>query len=261
MFLAFAFHSISLSYQVIVQYFEPKPLNCFLVPWFREVGFGFVYGSIIIKLYRIYAEFQTRKAHRVCVRDKDLLKYLCAIILVITGYMAAWSALILETIDGFANLVNESTEVYIIQIGRTMDNLKFVICKQLSWDYVTELGELIFILAGFYMSYSIRNARSEFYREKWALCTCIYIEFVVSGSFYLLRYFFWNSLHPDLLYLMYFARCQLTVTVVLALIFGPKVGSCFRSKINPPLFFERNLLKCKLFSLQILTRTLTRNLT
>lgn len=217
--------SVLQTLQVIVQYFEPKPLNCFLVPWFREVGFGFVYGSIIIKLYRIYAEFQTRKAHRVCVRDKDLLKYLCAIILVIVGYMAAWSALILETIDGFANLVNESAEVYIIQIGRTVDNLKFVICKQLSWDYVTELGELSFILAGFYMSYSIRNARSEFYREKWALCTCIYLEFVVSGTFYVLRYFLWNSLHPDLLYLLYFVRCQLTVTVVLALIFGPKVGS------------------------------------
>ena len=46
----------------------------------------------MIKLYRIYAEFQTRKAHRVCVRDKDLLKYLCSIILVIIGYMSAWSA-------------------------------------------------------------------------------------------------------------------------------------------------------------------------
>lgn len=115
------------------------------MPWFRELGFGFVYGSIIIKLYRIFAEFQTRKAHRVCVRDKDLLKYLCAIILVITGYMAAWSALILETINGFSNLNAQTAEIYIIQIGRTVDNLKFYLCKTLSWDYITQLGNL-FIL-------------------------------------------------------------------------------------------------------------------
>lgn len=85
-----------------------------------------------------------------------------------------------------------------------------------------------FVLTGIYLSYCIRNARSEFYREKWALCTCIYIEFVVSGSFYLLKHFLWNNLHPDLIYLMYFIRCQFTVTVILALIFGSKVSVNFK---------------------------------
>lgn len=67
-------------FQVILRYYESSTTTCFLEPWFREIGFAFFYGSIIIKVYRIYAEFQTRKAHRVCVRDKDLLKYLMGIV-------------------------------------------------------------------------------------------------------------------------------------------------------------------------------------
>lgn len=55
--------------------------------------------------------------------------------------MSAWSALILETINGFSNLTTQSAEVYIIQIGRTVDNLKFYLCKPLSWDYITQIGK------------------------------------------------------------------------------------------------------------------------
>jgi len=42
---------------------------------------------------------------------------------------------------------------------------------------------------------------------------------------YICRHVFWLSIHPDYLFLMYFARCQLTVSVMLLLILGPKVRS------------------------------------
>lgn len=67
-------------------------------PWLRELGFSIFYGSILIKLYRILTEFQTRKAHRVCFRDKDQIVYLLAIVLIVVGYMSAWTALM---VDGF----------------------------------------------------------------------------------------------------------------------------------------------------------------
>jgi len=37
------------------------------------------------------------------------------------------------------------------------------------------------------------------------------------------RHIFWLSIHPDYIFMMYFARCQLTVSVMLLLILGPKV--------------------------------------
>ena len=124
----------------MIRYFEPTPINCLFEPWFREVGFGLFYGSVIIKLYRVLAEFQTRKAHRVCVRDKDLLKYLASVILVIVGYLAAWTALILDVIDGIDNIGSRVANSSILMEISTSDALKFRVCKELSWDYVTELG-------------------------------------------------------------------------------------------------------------------------
>lgn len=84
--------------QVLVRYFEPTSLTCLVEPWLRELGFSIFYGSILIKLYRILTEFQTRKAHRVCFRDKDQVVYLLAIVLIVVGYMSAWTALM---VDGF----------------------------------------------------------------------------------------------------------------------------------------------------------------
>lgn len=83
---------------MLVRHFEPTSVTCLLAPWLRELGFSIFYGSILIKLYKILTEFQTRKAHRVLFRDKDQLVYLLAVVLIVVGYMSAWTALM---IDGF----------------------------------------------------------------------------------------------------------------------------------------------------------------
>lgn len=127
-------------------------MTCFLEPWFRELGFAFCYGAIVIKLYRIYAEFQTRKAHRVCVRDKDLMKYLAGIVLVVLGYMSAWTALVLDRIEGFDDIFwpdsNATSAKWlknsILEDTVTPDGLRFTMCRQLSWDYVTEISKSSF---------------------------------------------------------------------------------------------------------------------
>jgi G protein-coupled receptor 158 len=46
--------------------------------------------------YRLLGEFQSRKAHRVHVRDKDLMKYLCCVIIVVLGYMSVWTTVTLD---------------------------------------------------------------------------------------------------------------------------------------------------------------------
>lgn len=40
---------------------------------------------------------------------------------------------------------------------------------------------------------------------------------------FIFRHVFWLNVHPDFIFLMYFLRCQLTVTVMLILVLGPKV--------------------------------------
>lgn len=198
---------------IIIQYFEPTTTICIMIPWFREMGFAVVYGSLVLKVYRLLSEFQSRKAHRVHVRDKDLLKYLCCVIIVVLGYMSAWTTVTYDHID--------NGEV-ILEYGFTKDKLKYVVCKSGWWEYVVEIAELLFLLFGIYLCYRVRSAPSDF-AEGTYITAAICYEAVISIVFYVLRHVYWTDLHPDYLFLMSFVRCQLTVTITLLLVFGPKL--------------------------------------
>ena len=54
---------------------------------------------LICLLCRILIEFRTRKAHRWVVRDKDLLKYLLAMVLIAFVYLAGHTATALHTMQ------------------------------------------------------------------------------------------------------------------------------------------------------------------
>lgn len=77
-------------------------------------------------------EFRTRKAHRWVVRDKDLLKYLMGMVLIMVAYLSAWTAVTL-------NFLQEGYTV--LRVGETPEGFHFQACKTLWWDYVTEAGE------------------------------------------------------------------------------------------------------------------------
>lgn len=103
-----------------MRYFQPTSLTCLLEPWLRELGFSIFFSSILIKLYRILTEFQTRKAHRVCLRDKDQVIYLLAVVFIVIGYMSAWTALM---VDGF--FVSRSISGN-LQFAGVVDNLQLL---------------------------------------------------------------------------------------------------------------------------------------
>ena len=85
---------------------------------------------------RVLAEFQSRKAHRVHVRDRDLLKYLLGIVLVVVGYMAAWTAVNMDHVHEGDTMI----AVGKAPVGQEAF-LKYNICKSFWWDYVIEVGE------------------------------------------------------------------------------------------------------------------------
>nr|KAG5713631.1 hypothetical protein BaRGS_024679 [Batillaria attramentaria] len=162
---------------VVIQYFEPTATNCLLVPWFREVGFAIFYGTLVLKIYRILAEFQSRKAHRVHVRDKDLIKSLAVILVVVLGYMAAWTAVNADHLEHGASLLDTAI---------TADNLSYVLCKSLWWDYAIEIAEVLFLVVGVYLCYCVRAAPSDYSEGRFVTVAIVY-ELVLSTGFYILK--------------------------------------------------------------------------
>ncbi|BHF64506.1 hypothetical protein SprV_0200751100 [Sparganum proliferum] len=260
--------AILLYFTSIVMYFRPSDLVCILLPWLREIGFAMMYGVLIVKLYRVLLSFQSRKAHRVHVRDKDLFKYLGCFIAVVAGYMVAWTAINLDY-TRFSRWVASSAtageDVTSGQLGttentatrgaagrgapgtlRSESHFSMLLRGRLQSPILAETtsppfvspssttssvgvlstpsnatGEILILSVGVHYSRLIWSAPSE-YQENRCITIALITELVVSGALYLARHIIWYSVHPDIIFLIYFIRCHLTVSLNIALIFAPK---------------------------------------
>lgn len=212
------FGAFLLYFTLVIQYFEPTANTCIAIPWFRELGFTIVYGILNLRLYKMLIEFQSRKAHCVRLKDKDILRILFVLTTCVIGYLIAWTLGDLDyASEGFSLTTNTSLKGYI----------QYPICKIKWWDYFIEIGEFIFICVGFYLLYCTRTAPSE-YNERKFIAFVIYFEGFVSTFLHIIKHSIHNSIHPDTIYLLYFIRCHTTVTMMLFFIFITKLCILFR---------------------------------
>ncbi|XP_034231552.1 probable G-protein coupled receptor 158 isoform X2 [Thrips palmi] len=200
---------------VVLRFVEPSLWVCLLEPWCREMGFVVCYGSIILKLYRILVEFRTRKAHRWVLKDRDLLRHLGAMVLAVFAYLAALTAASLHFYnEGFQLLDTVTTD----------DGMVYPHCKTFWWDWVTQAAEVVSLLVGLHLAYVSRSFRTQF-NERGFLCAALVVELVVSSSLYVVQALRvatrTANLSPTTMLVTHFVREQLSVTVVLCLIFLP----------------------------------------
>ena len=85
------------------------------------------------------AEFQSRKAHCVQVKEKDMLRILFFMTISITGYLLGWT---LVNIDHSNE--NITLSKYLLGDGMTdKESLHFKTCRPRSWDYLVQFGKLL----------------------------------------------------------------------------------------------------------------------
>ncbi|CAL8105638.1 unnamed protein product [Calicophoron daubneyi] len=254
--------AILLYFIIVVMYFPTSDITCLAAPWLRELGFSVMYGVLIVKIYRVLTGFQSRKAHRVHIRNKDILKFLGLFIVTTFAYMIAWTAVNLDYInsstwdnpDGHPMSMTQRGEISVplssaerqqrrvstqISLNVSMESvenisqsdsievLTFDVCRAMSWDVVIELSEFIILAVSVHYCRLVRSAPSE-YNEILFIGVALIIELVVSGIVNVTRHFIWYTVHPDYVFLLYFARSHLTVTANLLLIFGPKAWFLYR---------------------------------
>ena len=84
------------------------------------------------------AEFQSRKAHCVQVKEKDILRILFFISISIIGYLLGWT---------FVNIDHSNEDIslgkYLLGTGFTRNEKRyFQTCRPHSWDYLVQFGSL-----------------------------------------------------------------------------------------------------------------------
>lgn len=83
-------------------------------------------------------------------------------------------------------------------------------------------AELMFLLFGLQLGYAARNASVQF-NERTFLSGAVFVEILFSSVFYVIRILYWSAMSPTNVLVVAFIRSQLTNSLVLLLIFSPKV--------------------------------------
>ncbi|XP_066599214.1 metabotropic glycine receptor-like [Prorops nasuta] len=195
----------------IVMYPRPNVVTCTIRVWLREIGFSLTYGALMLKTWRISVIFRVRSAKAIKITDASLLKRLGIIVMIFSVFLS----------------IRTLVAPPVVIVGRTADDLKAYLCRTDWWDHSFTTLEVMFLIWGIRLCIVVRKTPSEFNESRF-ISMAIYNEFLLSVFLNVSMLFLQSPANPDLLYIIFFCHTQLTVTLLLCLIFGSKAYVVFR---------------------------------
>lgn len=187
--------------------------SCVATKWTRHLGFCVTYSALLLKTWRVSLTYRVKSAHKIKLTDKQLLHWLFPILLVMVIYLSTWTV---------------SSPPQAIYIKDSYD-LKFKQCTYDWWDHSLGIGEVLFLLWGIRVCYSVRNAESLF-NEARHISYAIYNISIVNIIMVAIHLLIFPWAPPDLKYLFGFIRTQLSTTVTVIVVFGPKFYRVIRGQ-------------------------------
>uniref|UniRef100_A0A8C1T743 Si:ch211-156l18.8 n=1 Tax=Cyprinus carpio TaxID=7962 RepID=A0A8C1T743_CYPCA len=204
--------SLLLYFPVFILYFKPSTFRCILLRWVRLLGFAIVYGTLMLKMYRVLRVFLSRTAQRVpYITTTGVLRMLGVIVLTVSWFLCAWTVGVLQ---------NRDRNVPLLIISTTSEGQGFSVCDLDRWDYMMAVAELLFLCWGSFLCSAVKAVPSAFHEPRYT-SIAIHNELLLSSVFHLLR-FARPSIHPDWMLLLFFTHTHVTITVTLGLLFAPK---------------------------------------
>ncbi|XP_059616633.1 probable G-protein coupled receptor CG31760 [Phlebotomus argentipes] len=187
--------------------------SCIATKWTRHMGFCITYTSLLMKTWRVSLTYRVKSAHKVKLTDKQLLQWMVPILLVMLIYLGTWTL-------SAPPIAEEITDKY---------GLKFKQCSYNWWDHSLAIGEVLFLAWGIRVCYNVRHAES-MYNEARLISYAIYNIALVNTTMVAFHLFIFPQAGPDIKYLLGFIRTQLSTSVTVALVFGPKVVRVLRGQ-------------------------------
>ncbi|KAG8037680.1 hypothetical protein G9C98_005891 [Cotesia typhae] len=180
--------------------------SCIATKWTRHLGFCISYTALLMKTWRVSLTYRVKSAHKVKLTDKQLLQWMIPILLVMIIYLSTWT-------------LSAPPDAHVIADSQ---GLKFYQCNYNWWDHSLAIGEILFLAWGIKVCYNVRNAESLF-NEARLISYAIYNIAGVNTTMIAIHLFIFPHAGPDIKYTLGFLRTQLSTTVTVGLVFGPKV--------------------------------------
>ncbi|XP_052867497.1 probable G-protein coupled receptor CG31760 [Anopheles cruzii] len=187
--------------------------SCIATKWTRHMGFCVTYTALLMKTWRVSLTYRVKSAHKVKLTDKQLLQWMVPILLVMFIYLGTWTLSAPPTAEKIED----------------QHGLIFKQCSYNWWDHSLAIGEVLFLAWGIRVCYNVRNAES-LYNEAKLISYAIYNIALVNTTMVAFHLFIFPQAGPDIKYLLGFIRTQLSTSVTIALVFGPKVLRILRGQ-------------------------------
>ncbi|XP_070517627.1 probable G-protein coupled receptor CG31760 isoform X3 [Cardiocondyla obscurior] len=187
--------------------------SCIATKWTRHMGFCVSYTALLMKTWRVSLTYRVKSAHKVKLTDKQLLQWMVPILLVMLIYLGTWTV----SSPPYAEVITDNHD------------LKFYQCSYNWWDHSLAIGEIFFLAWGIKICYNVRNAESLF-NEARLISYAIYNIAAVNITMIAIHLFIFPRAGPDIKYLLGFLRTQLSTSVTVFLVFGPKVIRVLRGQ-------------------------------
>ncbi|XP_011343093.1 probable G-protein coupled receptor CG31760 isoform X3 [Ooceraea biroi] len=187
--------------------------SCIATKWTRHMGFCVSYTSLLMKTWRVSLTYRVKSAHKVKLTDKQLLQWMVPILLVMLIYLGTWTV----SAPPYAEVITDN------------HGLKFYQCSYNWWDHSLAIGEILFLAWGIKVCYNVRNAESLF-NEARLISYAIYNIALVNITMMNIHLLIFPRAGPDIKYLLGFLRTQLSTSVTVFLVFGPKVIRVLRGQ-------------------------------
>ncbi|XP_043680276.1 probable G-protein coupled receptor CG31760 isoform X2 [Vespula pensylvanica] len=196
--------------------------SCIATKWTRHLGFCISYTALLMKTWRVSLTYRVKSAHKVKLTDKQLLQWMVPILLVMLIYLGTWTL----SAPPYAEVIADNY------------GLKFYQCSFNWWDHslaigtlsaVSFQGEILFLAWGIKVCYNVRNAESLF-NEARLISYAIYNIAAVNIVMISIHLFIFPHAGPDIKYSLGFLRTQLSTSVTIFLVFGPKVIRVLRGQ-------------------------------
>ncbi|XP_034840207.1 metabotropic glycine receptor isoform X1 [Maniola hyperantus] len=184
------------------QYISVARWRCVAGAWLREMGFVACYGSVVLRLWVLLAEFRTRKAHRWTPRDAEVLRIVAAMVLGAGCYLSAFTATTACDEDASAG------------------------CARAAWHHVTAAAELLLLAAGLRLAHAARNANVPFQERGW-LAAALWAEGLCGAAW---RAAALAGAAPERSALAAAARAHLSSGAALACVLAPRLWHGYRTR-------------------------------
>ncbi|KAL5008797.1 hypothetical protein ScPMuIL_014378 [Solemya velum] len=206
---------LSMCCQLFVAFPEPDDISCAVEGWPFHLGFVLMYGALVMKTWRISVIFRVGKVRKVNLPDQALLHRMIPLMGVAVGYLAAWTA---------------ASPPHVI-VARTSSDLKYPVCSEAWWSYAAQGAEVVLLLFGCYLCFTVRKAPPHFNESK-KIAWSVYNAIILGCFILVLKVFIGSSSGPDVLFVLLFLKVQAYVTITLIFIFAPKFWAVYK-KIDP----------------------------